>query len=239
LAVQTQLQPVEAPSRAPGRPYQASLFQSGNVIPMEAYRPVDPAPRQRDGSAPAKPRARRPARVPEGQESLDFLASAPPKPRTLGTTVEAVIYCDAPVAVSLHRAVAAALDWSLVLIAYGLFLVVFRYMGGEIVLSSKATIGVYAGVLLLFGFLYGLLWAAADAETPGMQWTRLKLSTFDGFPPEKRQRILRFFGSCLSLCTGLGLAWSLVDEEGLGWQDHISKTFPTPSEAENLIVVRR
>jgi hypothetical protein len=33
--------------------------------------------------------------------------------------------------------------------------------------------------------------------------------------------------------------WSLVDEEGLGWQDHMSHTFPTPREADNMILVRR
>ena len=50
----------------------------------------------------------------------------PAQPRKLGTTVEAVIYCELPVATTLHRAVAALLDWSLVLIGYGLFLLAFR-----------------------------------------------------------------------------------------------------------------
>jgi hypothetical protein len=36
-------------------------------------------------------------------------------------------------------------------------------------------------------------------------------------------------GSCLSVCSVVGLLWSLVDEESLAWQDHISGTFPTPS----------
>jgi hypothetical protein len=26
----------------------------------------------------------------------------------------------------------------------------------------------------------------------------------------------------------IGLAWAFVDEECLTWQDHISRTFPTP-----------
>ena len=242
--MQMEMMPAAPPApRAPvGRPYQPSLFQpAGNVIPFESYAPVEPTPRSRQRAEVANPKparqARRP-RVPEGQGSLDFLAPAPPKPRTLGTTVAAVIFCDAPVAVKLHRGVAAALDWSMVLIAYGAFLAVFLAMGGSIELN-KANLAVFGGVLLLFSFVYGLLWALAGAETPGMQWTRLKLSTFDGFAPDKRQRIVRFFGSALSLCTILGAAWSLVDEEGLGWQDHISRTFPTPREAENLILVRR
>jgi hypothetical protein len=31
--------------------------------------------------------------------------------------------------------------------------------------------------------------------------------------------------------TIIGLLWSLVDEESLTWQDHISRTFPTPEES--------
>jgi len=242
LAMKPELvQPSEPqPRREFGRPYQPSLFQpAGNVIPIESYAPVEIAPRQRTEGAPAKPRAaRRTSRVPEGQGSLDFLAPAPPKPRTLRTTVEAVIFCDAPVAVLLHRGVAAALDWAMVLIAFGAFLGVFCAMGGSITLN-KPNVMVFGGVLLLFSAIYGLMWTLGGGETMGMHWTRLKLVTFDGFEPDKRQRIMRFLGSALSLCTVVGLAWSLVDEEGLSWQDHMSKTFPTPREAENLILIRR
>jgi len=240
LAIQMEVQEVEAPPRREShRPYQASLFQpAGNVIPFESYAPVEPRPRT-ESAPPRAPRsARRGPRVPEGQGSLDFLAAAPVKPRTLGTTVEARIFCDAPVAVKLHRAVASALDWAMVLIAYGAFLVVFHAMGGSITFN-RPNVMVFGGVLFLFAAAYGLMWTLAGGETMGMHWTRLKLVTFDGFAPEKRQRIMRYLGSSLSMCTVIGLAWSLVDEEGLGWQDHMSRTFPTPREAENMILVRR
>src|SRR4051794_7691714 len=85
LAMQVQVQAVEAPSRRESRrPYQASLFQAAsNVIPIEAYAPVEPRPRQqRTEAAPAKSTRnapRRNSRVPEGQGTLDFLASAPLK----------------------------------------------------------------------------------------------------------------------------------------------------------------
>ena len=40
--------------------------------------------------------------------------------------------------------------------------------------------------------------------------------------------MLRLGGSVLSfLAAGIGLVWSLVDEDRLTWQDHISSTFPT------------
>jgi hypothetical protein len=37
----------------------------------------------------------------------------------------------------------------------------------------------------------------------------------------------------------LGLLWSLADEESLAWQDHISRTFPTPTAADTLVFRRR
>src|ERR1035438_2945268 len=107
------------------RAVQGSLFPerpSANVIPIESFAPPPvvrpaitpkPAPRPRPATpaTPTKLVPHRAARVAEGQGKLDFLPSAPPKPRTLSTTVEAVIYCEAPVASTTHRAVAAAIDW--------------------------------------------------------------------------------------------------------------------------------
>jgi hypothetical protein len=194
---------------------------------------------------PVKPRQRPAARAPrrvqpvaEGQASLDFLPAAPTKPRTLSTTVEAVIYCDAPVAAKLHRAVAAAFDASMVVIAYGAFLVAFVLLGGQFTLNSTSLL-VLGAVLPLLGMLYGLMWGWAGIDSAGMRWTGLHLLTFEGFPPDRRQRFERFAGSCLSLFTGLGLLWSLVDEEGLGWQDHISRTFPTPKALDQQVLLRR
>jgi uncharacterized RDD family membrane protein YckC len=240
LAMKPEMRVVEAPPRSTARAYQASLFQpSSNVIPIESYVPVEPRskPARADG-APPKPRAPRRKPVPEEQGTLDFLAAAPIKPRTLSTTVEAVIFCDAPVAVLMHRAVATAIDLGMVLLACGLFLFVFLQMGGSVTLN-KATWPIFAAVPVLFGVLYGFAFAWTGAQTVGQRSTRLKLLTFDGFPPERKQRLLRFFGSMLSLGTVVGMAWSLADEESLGWQDHISRTFPTPQMAESLTLVRK
>jgi uncharacterized RDD family membrane protein YckC len=165
---------------------------------------------------------------------LDFLPPAPAKPRQLGTTVEAVIYCEAPVATTLHRAVASALDWSMVTLGYALFLLGFYLLGGQFILT-KSNVTVFSGMFLMVGFTYGLLFAWTGAETPGMHWTQMRLTTFDGFPPDRRQRLVRFGASCLSRCTQLGLLWSLADEESLAWHDHISRTFPTPRDSRTLV----
>ena len=62
-----------------------------------------------------------------------------------------------------------------------------------------------------------------------MRWTSLALINFDGQAPTRKQRLARTASGFLSLAAGgLGLVWSLVDEETLTWHDHISKTFLTP-----------
>jgi uncharacterized RDD family membrane protein YckC len=226
------------------RPTQAQFaFQDRpalKVIPFYAFAPARSETRRPSGTGAAS-RSRRPSRPPatsEGQGALDFLPLAPAKPRTLGTTVDAVIFCEAPVARRMHRAIAAGLDWAMVLIAYGLFLAVFCLAGGQFVLN-RTTSMVFAGDLALIAVAYGSMWVLAGSETAGMRWTRLRLITFDGFPPDLKHRLARFAGSCLSLCTVIGLLWSLGDEETLTWQDHISRTFPTPRESEIDVLRRR
>jgi uncharacterized RDD family membrane protein YckC len=166
--------------------------------------------------------------APHVQEQFNFPSPAPQR-KTLSTTVEATIFCEDPVATPVHRSVAAALDLSMVLIGYGLFTLVFHFMGGIFDLQNSVNRMAFAGMLALIGLAYGATWAVVGRrDSPGMRWTQLRITTFDGDPPEPRRRILRFIGSCLSVCTLVGLLWSLADEESLTWQDHISSTFPTP-----------
>ncbi len=240
-------QRVPGPTPDLARLVQGSLFQersASNVIPFDSFTPSPgapprPRPKAAAGSKPVlKPPARRTPHVPEGQGKLDLLPAIPAKPRTLGTTVEAVICCEASVAIPLHRALAAAIDWIMILVGYGLFLAAFWLRGGAFVLS-KPNLLVFGGALLLLGFTYGLLFAIAGTETAGMRWTRLQVMTFDGFPPDGGQRLLRFAGACLSLSTMVGVLWCLADEEGLTWADHISRTFPTPREWGAQVFRRR
>ncbi len=223
----------EIPPAAPlGRATQRGLFQD-NIIPF----PPAAAPRKRASRTGSKPAAKGSVRrAAPNQGTLDFLPSNP-RPRTLSTTVESKIYCEAPVAARLHRVISSALDWAMVLIGYGLLLSAYALAGGRIEFTKP---GIYAlaGTLALTGFTYGIFWAIAGCETAGMQWTRLRLLTFEGSRPERKERMVRFFGSCLSVCTVLGLIWSLGDEETLAWQDHISRTFCTPIEFENQVFRR-
>jgi uncharacterized RDD family membrane protein YckC len=175
----------------------------------------------------------------ETQTTLDFLPAAKPAARTLKTNAEAVIYCDAAVAAPIHRATAAALDASMILIAFGVMLGTFLTMAHPAPLSRTALL-MTAGLLAISALLYGLVFAIAGTVTPGLRWTHLRLINFDGFAPDWRSRALRLTGCWIGVLSGgLGLMWALVDEENLTWHDHISKTFPTVRESDSVIVRHR
>jgi uncharacterized RDD family membrane protein YckC len=205
--------------------YQPSLFSSRElprVVPFETIAPglVQHPPRKTQSSAPRQ----RHRKVIPGQQSLEFNhAARSPK------SMDGVIYCDAPVAVPAHRAMAAAADASIIAIALALFFgIVLRVAGGTFVLSVKTAplFLIMAAAVVVF---YRVLWCLANGDSAGQRWARLRLVNFDGQRPTRTQRFYRLASGLLSLlAAGIGLLWSLVDEETLTWHDHISKTFPTP-----------
>jgi uncharacterized RDD family membrane protein YckC len=223
---------------APRRPitYQPSLFTSRElplVVQFETIAPgtVQPAPRKAPTSAP---RQRRRKVIP-GQQSLEFnhLEFNHPEynhqlPARPSHAADGVSYSGARVAIPAHRALAAAVDASILVLALGVFGIVFRLWGGLFVLNAKTApmfLGVAAGIVIF----YRLLWCLANGDTAGQKWTRLRLVNFDGQAPTRRQRFYRTVSGFLSLMAGgIGLLWGLVDEDTLTWHDHISKTFPTP-----------
>ena len=110
----------------------------------------------------------------------------------------------------------------------GWFLGIFHVCGGEFEKINLYTGLGFGGAFLCIALFYGSLWVLAGSETAGQRWTNLRLINFDGSPIDRRERGIRFAAACLSLCSaGLGLLWSLADEESLTWHDHMSKTFPT------------
>jgi uncharacterized RDD family membrane protein YckC len=226
-------------------PPQASLFErpGPKVIPFDSlpgarvqsapprvvqFQPPASKVETPKAAAPKVSAPRRSApRSTENQGSLDFVAPPPKGSRTLASTSQPTIYCDAPVAVPSHRAIAGALDFSVVLIAYSLFLCTFWIGGGAFELNKVNTL-VFAGAFVILMLLYGGLYILGNSETAGLRWMSLRLTNFDGFEPNRTERLLRGVGTIISVSTGgLGLLWTLLDEEKLAWQDHISKTFPT------------
>jgi uncharacterized RDD family membrane protein YckC len=213
----------QAPPPPARRPitYQPSLFSGRElprVVPFESIAPSIAPPLRQQSSTAHRVRTRK--AIP-GQQSLEFTTRAI-KP------ADGAIYCDAPVAVPAHRAMAAALDGSMILIATTIFGIIFYLAGGQVTLSAK-TLPVLAAVVAAFVIFYEVLWCLAGGDTAGMRWARLTLVDFDGQRPRRKQRLYRLASGILSLlAAGIGLLWALVDEETLTWHDHISKTFPTP-----------
>jgi uncharacterized RDD family membrane protein YckC len=234
---------------------QTSLFSelSSNVIPFESFqRPatkptakevlqsLEAGPAARNLAESKQPNRRQSAgrragdgtNDNQGSLELDFLPPAPQTPRTLKTTVNASIYCDAKVAAPMHRSVAAMLDAAMIAIGCGIFVGIFQLAGGGI-RANKLDIAVFICSAALITMLYGFVFALTGRETAGQNWTELRLINFDGFPPDGQSRALRFVGSWLGFCAcGLGMFWALMDEEYLTWHDHMSKTFLTMREAD-------
>jgi uncharacterized RDD family membrane protein YckC len=217
-----------APQASRRGSYQSHLFPAQEVPRVIRLQPRAP------GQAAQPAREHRPAQrkaPPPGQQRIEFPAPVPGARRSLKTSVEAVIYCEAQVASPPHRMIAAALDSSMVLIACGAFLVVFHLAGFEMLFGRYNT-GVYLALVGVISLFYKSLWCVADQDSPGLRWSQLRLLNFDGRRPGRRERLYRLAGGCLSLVAGgLGLLWALVDEESLGWHDHMSKTFPTPEDS--------
>lgn len=219
--------PFESISRRPLAPPTAVPAPSAPlVVPVQTPHPV-PARRR----VPPSPNDR--------QTALDFLVAPPPGPRTLKTSVEALIICDAPVATPQHRAIAAALDAGVVAAGFAIFLLTFQLLGGEVRID-RGTAPWFAAALLAVIAFYGILWTLAGRDTAGMRWSGLRLIDFDGYAPDRTARGLRLVGTCVSLCAGgMGLIWALFDEEQLGWNDHMSKTFPTLQESDSNFLRKR
>lgn len=204
-------------------PIQPSLF-STRVVSFQSFAPesVEPKPKSTGFRARSKPK-----HAPPGQDSFNFDTVISPQLQA-AKTPEAIIGCDASVAVPAHRLIAAAFDLSVVIVAVALFVLIFRMAGGQLLLNLH-TLPFCVCVAIVFYTLYELLWCFADTDTAGMRWAHQKLVNFDGGPPTRDQRITRVACGCLSLlAAGLGILWALVDEESLTWHDHMSNTFPTP-----------
>src|ERR1700730_5476765 len=103
------------------------------VVRFETIAPgsLPPSPRK---PQPSAPRQRRRKVIP-GQQALEFSHQYAQSARS-SKPADGVIYCDAPVAIPAHRAMAAALDASIIVMALAVFGIVFRLAGGAFVLNA-------------------------------------------------------------------------------------------------------
>lgn len=87
-------------------------------------------------------------------------------------------------------------------------------------------IGIGIALIVAAG-LYETLFLTLGRATPGMIYARIRLANFEGQEPDCAERSRRLRALLVSaLPAGLGLAWSLFDENHLSWHDRLSRTYP-------------
>jgi uncharacterized RDD family membrane protein YckC len=103
----------------------------------------------------------------------------------------------------------------------------FSAASGVALLSQLAPLALAAGFTFLFlTTLYQLLFFTFSEATPGMKYARIGLCTFSDENPTRAQMRRRILASLLSACPlGLGLLWSWIDTDRLGWHDRISRMY--------------
>ncbi len=223
-------QVVEAKGRqevpADGAPRQGTLFAGAREEGPYLVRNSEMAQARREVLArlsQAAPAQRPVARPTNQQQRIPFAQTARPE----DALSESGIYCASPVAVPVHRALAGAIDSSMVLLAVALFGGIL-WMADVRPVLDQITLPVYVFALAFTTVIYQLMWALAGMDSIGLRWAGLRTVTFDGALPDVERRLWRLMALAISATPlGMGLLWALVDEEYLAWHDHMSKTFPT------------
>ena len=123
---------------------------------------------------------------------------------------------------------AGLIDGLLLLLSGGLFASIFSFAGGHlaVVPLDLAVMGVIA---CTFIWSYFAIFTAFTSCTPGQSMMGIEARNLEGWPPDRRESLLRAFGYLVSLSAFmLGFFWALVDGDSLTWHDRISGTFLTP-----------
>jgi uncharacterized RDD family membrane protein YckC len=217
----TEPQPVLLPPKrdqAARSPHQQPLFR---VIPFDSIA----LPRK---EAPAQARRRPAKREPDpNQGDLGFPVESQPAP---AAAPKPAVQCKAAVAPLSSRAAAVTLDLVFVLAAFGVFLALVRVVTGVFPRGRTALI-VYAAVFALLFLWYKLLACLLGRSSPGTGIAGLSLLQFDGRPASRQRRLLRLASGCISvLPLGIGLLWSIFDEEHLTIHDHMTETFTSEAK---------
>lgn len=83
-----------------------------------------------------------------------------------------------------------------------------------------------AGLFAITGLVYHAFFNLLSLRTPGMRYAGLSLCTLNDSIPTPRQLRRRLGAMVLSMIPlGLGLVWSIFDEDHLNWHDRFSQTY--------------
>jgi uncharacterized RDD family membrane protein YckC len=123
-----------------------------------------------------------------------------------------------------QRLFAGLVDGLVVAMATGLFGLIFLRMTGAAP-SGRMAAGMALALPGFFWALYQYIFLVYGGTTPGLQMTGLRITTFGGDAVPRAQRRWRALAMMVSYASlGLGFLWAMVDEDGLGWHDRITRT---------------
>jgi uncharacterized RDD family membrane protein YckC len=170
------------------------------------------------------------AEAPEWQGML-LGSGAPAEPAAISPQLEAQLQLDqeiyaAPVA---RRVLAAAIDGLCMAAGLAGFAAMVVKIAGPALHPVPLPLlgGAAAGIFLFFAVIYQLLFFTLNEVTPGMRMMRLAFCTFRENNPSRKAIRRRMISTALAACPlGLGLVWMMLDGDGLGWHDRMSRMYP-------------
>jgi uncharacterized RDD family membrane protein YckC len=128
------------------------------------------------------------------------------------------------------RFFAAVIDALVLLLGAAVYALIFWRVGGHFSLEPLE-MGVVALAGAFFILLYFAGCTALASATPGLIWTGLEVTTFEGNPPRLSDCLWRAFGYLVSMSAlMLGFIWAAVDADELTWHDRMSRTFVVPAD---------
>ena len=123
------------------------------------------------------------------------------------------------------RLMAGAVDFCLVGIGFLILVASFAASQAHLPTGKFAILAAAVAFLALYS-AYQCLFLGISEATLGMRYARIALCTFDDENTTPRTRCARAGALLISaLPLGLGLIWSLFDEDRLGWHDRITRTY--------------
>lgn len=128
-----------------------------------------------------------------------------------------------------RRMLAAAVDALCIGAGFAAFAAAAVKLDGDTLQSLPLTrMGtVVAATLVTFLVLYKLLFFTLNDATPGMRAARIAFCTFGEDSPSRKALRRRLWSTALAaspLC--LGLLWTALDGDRLGWHDRMSRMYP-------------
>jgi hypothetical protein len=165
------------------------------------------------------------------------IATEPPEWQSLRLGSEA--FAVAPAQVSVEHAVHAApigrrvasvaVDGALLVAGLaGAGAVALKVAGPVLQGAPVLSLAISAGATFaVFAVIYRLLFFTLNEATPGMRAARVAFCTFDERTPKRKFMRRRLIATLLAICPlGLGLVWTVLDSDRLGWHDRMSRMYP-------------